>query len=97
MKAAGQRSWVVALGIMPGHVHLFVKAHPSHSPSPVASQYKGLTSWRLGTYSPHPRSGLSARWSRPCFAATVGVVPVQTVRQYVGTPDGRPWRKDRAQ
>src|SRR5664279_5224456 len=35
----------IALDVMPDHVHLFVKAHPTDSPSHVANQFKGLTSW----------------------------------------------------
>jgi len=45
MKASG-RGWPVA-GIMPGHVHLFVKAHRRGPPSRVARRFKGLTSPRL--------------------------------------------------
>ena len=37
----------IALDVMPDHVHLFVKAHPTDSPSHVANQFKGLTS-RVG-------------------------------------------------
>ena len=45
---ASEHGWrIVALEIMPDHVHLFVKAHPSDSPSRIASQFKGLTSRRL--------------------------------------------------
>jgi putative transposase len=44
---ASERDWrIVALETMPGHLHLFVNAHPSHSPSPAASQLKRLTSVR---------------------------------------------------
>ena len=97
VKAAGHRSRIVALGIMPGHVHLFVKAHPYHAPSPIASQCKGLSSWRLGTDSRRLRSGLPVRCSKRCFSPTVGMVPIQTGRRCVGTLDERPWRKNRAQ
>ena len=81
---------------MPDHVHLFVNAHPSDSPSRVANQFKGLTSRRLRAEFPHLRSRLPALWSRPYFAATVGAVSAETVRRYTGTQNERPWRKERA-
>ena len=49
------RGWrMVTLEIMPDHVRLVVTAHPSHSPSRVASQFKGFISRRL-------RAGLRTR------------------------------------
>ncbi len=35
---------IVALEVMPDHVHLFVEPHPKNSPSYVANQFKGFTS-----------------------------------------------------
>ena len=43
-KASGRGWRAGGLEIMPGHVRLSVKAHPSHSPSRVASQFKGFNS-----------------------------------------------------
>jgi REP element-mobilizing transposase RayT len=52
---ASEHGWpIAALEIMSDHVHLFVKAHPSHSPSHVARQFKGLTSRRLRDRVPAP-------------------------------------------
>jgi putative transposase len=42
---AEERGWeVVALEVMPGHVHLFVEYGPKSSASYVANQFKGSTS-----------------------------------------------------
>jgi putative transposase len=95
-KASEHGRPVVALEIMPDHVPLFVKAHPCGSPSRVASQFIGFTSRRLRAEPPHPRSRLSALWSRSYFAAAAGAVPAQTVRRRSGMQNGRPWRKERA-
>jgi putative transposase len=93
---ASEHGWpIVALEIMPDHVNLVVKAHPSDSPSHVASQFKGLTSRRLRTELPHLRSRLPALWSRSYVAATVGAVSAEAVRWYIGTQNERPWRKER--
>jgi putative transposase len=92
---ASEHGWpIVALEIMPNHVYLFVKAHPSDSPSPIASHFQGSTSRRLQAGFPHLRSRLPALWSRSYCAAAAGAVPAQTVRRSTGTQDGRPWRKE---
>lgn len=93
----GERGWpMVALDIMPGHVHLFVTAHLSDSPSRVANQFKGLTSRWLRAGFPHLCSRLLTLWSRSCFAVTAGAVLAERVRRGIGTQDERPWRKGRA-
>lgn len=84
---------VVALEVMPDHVHLFVKAHPKHSPSYIANQLKGATSRALRQEFPHLRSRLPTLWSRSFFVASVGAVSAATVRRYIDTQYERPWRK----
>ena len=92
---ASERSWsIVAVEVMPDHVHLLVKAHRPDSPSTIASQFKGFTSRRLRAEFPHSRSRLLTLWSRSYFAATVGVAV--TVRRYSGTQNERLWREGRA-
>lgn len=89
-----EHDWpVIALEVMPDHVHLFVKAHPKHSPSYIANQLKGSTSHALRTEFPHLRSRLPTLWSRSFFVATVGAVSAATVQQYIDTQYERPWRK----
>jgi putative transposase len=84
----------MALEIMPDHVHLFVKAHPSRSPSRIANQFEGFTSRQLRAEFAHLRSRLPTLWSRSYFAATAGAVSAETVRRYIDTQNERPWRKE---
>jgi len=94
---AAEREWrVVALEVMPDHVHLFVKAHPKDSPSYIANQLKGFTSRALRAEFPHLRSRLPTLWSKSYFTATVGAVSAATVRRYIDTQYERPWRKEKA-
>lgn len=95
-KCAGHEWRIVALEVMPDHVHLFVKARPKDSPSFVANQLKGFTSRRLREEFPHLRSRLPTLWSRSYFVASVGAVSATTVQRYIDTQYERPWRKDRA-
>ncbi|WP_018637201.1 IS200/IS605 family transposase [Parafrankia elaeagni] len=91
-----EHGWgVVALEVMPDHVRLFVRAHPKHSPSYVANQFKGCTSRVLRAEFPHLRSRLSTLWSWSYFVVTVGVVSADMVRRYIDTRYERPWRRER--
>ncbi|WP_443706237.1 IS200/IS605 family transposase [Saccharothrix obliqua] len=92
---AAEHGWeVVALEVMPDHVHLFVKHDPKSSASYVANQFKGFTSRALREEFPHLRSRLPTLWSSSYFAASVGAVSAQTVQQYIDTQRERPWRKE---
>ncbi|GAA0931012.1 IS200/IS605 family transposase [Streptomyces thermoalcalitolerans] len=93
---ADERGWeIVALDVMPDHVHLFVKHDPKSSASYVANQFKGFTSRVLRAEFPHLRSQLPTLWSSSYFAASVGAVSANTVRRYIDTQWERPWRKQK--
>ena len=96
-KASGHGWPIAALEIMLGHVHPFVKAHLSDSPSPIASQFTGFTSRGLRAELPHPRSRLLAMRSRSYFTATISTTAAHTVRWHLGTQHERQWRKERPQ
>ena len=89
---ASTPGWRTVLELMPGHVHLFVKAHPSGSSSRIAGHFKGFTSRRLRAGFLHLRSRLRALWYS---AAAAGAVPAQTGCRYSGVQDGRRWWKER--
>jgi putative transposase len=92
---ATENDWqIIALEVMPDHVQLFVKTHPTDSPLHVANQFKGLTSRVLREEFPHLKSRLPTLWSRSYFVATVGAVSASTVRRYIDTQYERPWRKE---
>ncbi|MGI8312316.1 IS200/IS605 family transposase [Saccharopolyspora hattusasensis] len=83
---ADERGWaIVALEVMPDHVHLFVKHDPKSSASYVANQFKGFTSRVLREEFPLLRSRLLTLWSSSYFAASVGAVSADTVGRYIET------------
>lgn len=91
---ANERGWeIIAVEVMPDHVHLFVKHDPKASASYVANQFKGYTSRVLREEFPHLRSKLPTLWSSSYFAASVGAVSADTVRRYIDTQWERPWKK----
>ncbi|GAB3000085.1 IS200/IS605 family transposase [Streptomyces pseudoechinosporeus] len=93
---ADERGWeIVALEVMPDHVHLFVKHDAKSSASYVANQFKGFTSRVLRTEFPHLKSQLPTLWSSSYFAASAGAVSAQTVQRYIDTQWERPGKKNR--
>jgi putative transposase len=93
---AAEHGWrILALEVLPDHVHLFVQAHPQHSPSYIANRFKGFTSRVLRAEFPHLRSRLPTLWSKSYFAATAGAVSAAAVRRYIDTQYERPWRKEK--
>ncbi|MFI0780323.1 IS200/IS605 family transposase [Streptomyces sp. NPDC021212] len=91
---ADERGWeIVALEVMPDHVHLFVKHDPKSSASFVANQFKGFTSRVLREEFPHLKSRMPTLRSSSYFAASVGAVSADTVRQYIDSQWERPGKK----
>ncbi|MFF0245513.1 IS200/IS605 family transposase [Streptosporangium sandarakinum] len=85
---------VVALKVMPDHVHLFVTPHPRNSPSYVVGRFKGFTSHHLHAEFAHLRSRLPTLWSGSYVVATAGAVSAEMVRRsiemrYERVPKGR--------
>ena len=92
---AAEHNWTIAaLEVMPDHVHLFVRADPTASPSYVANQLKGFTSKVLREEFPALRRRLPTLWSRSYFVSSVGNVSAATIQKYIETQWERPWRKD---
>jgi putative transposase len=92
---ASEKGWeIVALEVMPDHVHLFVKHEPKASASYVANQFKGFTSRVLREEFPHLRSRMPTLWSSSFFVASVGAVSAETVQRYIDTQRERPWTKN---
>lgn len=73
---------IVALEVMPDHVHLFINALPSMSPSDIMAKVKGVTSRRLRQEFKHLRH-LPSLWTRSFFCSTAGNVSSDTVQRYI--------------
>jgi putative transposase len=82
-KAAELQTTIVALEVMPDHVHLFIETDPRWSISQLTRQFKGFTSHVLRNEFPSLRSRLPTLWSRSYFAGSCGAVTEATVRRYI--------------
>jgi len=82
-KAAELHCEIVALEVMPDHVHLFLKAPPTHAPQHIANQIKGYTSHELREKFPDLKSRLPSLWSRSYYVGSAGAVSSATIRKYI--------------
>lgn len=67
LETAGERGWdVIALEVMPDHVHLFVSAPPTIKPADVVNVFKGVSARRLLLEFPYLErgTGRGTLWGR---------------------------------
>ncbi|MGG1662745.1 IS200/IS605 family transposase [Brevibacillus sp. NRS-1366] len=78
-----ENDWlIVAMEVMPDHVHLFLNCLPTDSPSDVMAKVKGATSRRLRQEFGH-LAHLSSLWTRSYFVSTAENVSSETVKRFV--------------
>ena len=82
-KAEELQATIVALEVMPDHVHMFIETDPRWSISQLTRQFKGFTSHVLRNEFPSLRSRLPTLWSRSYYAGSCGAVTEATVRRYI--------------
>ncbi len=73
---------IVALEVMPDHVHIFLNALPSISPSDIMAKAKGVTSRLLRQEFKHLQH-LPSLWTRSFFCSTAGNVSSDTIARYI--------------
>ena len=64
---------MLALEVMPDHIHLFVAATPTHKPFQIVKQLKGYTSFELR----------EALWARGYYCGSAGHVSQDAVKRYI--------------
>lgn len=82
-KAQQLQMEVLALEIMPDHVHLFVSAPPTEAVQHFVNQLKGYTSRMLRMEFPALRSRLPCLWSRAYYVGSAGNVSGETIQRYI--------------
>ncbi|GEM87961.1 IS200/IS605 family transposase ISH22 [Meiothermus granaticius NBRC 107808] len=86
---ATELGWeIIALEIMPDHVHLFISVDPDMAPSQVMHRLKGYTSRVLRKEYPH-LIRLPALWTRSFLVSTAGMSSSKTVEQYIAAQKTR--------
>ena len=80
---AETRCDVLALEIMPDHVHLFVEVDPQFGIHRVVKLLKGRSSRMLRLEFAQLKSRLPTLWTNSYFVSTVGGAPLAVIKQYV--------------
>jgi len=73
---------ILALEIMPDHVHLFVSCPPNISPDQIMFRLKGYTARILRKEYPSLLK-LPSMWTRAYFVSTAGNVSSETIKRYI--------------
>jgi putative transposase len=86
-RICAENAWLIgAVNIQPDHVHLFLSAPPSVSPSQIAHTLKGTTARKVFQYFPARQETLMGRCesrSRSYYVGSVGDMSVDTVLKYI--------------
>jgi putative transposase len=78
-----RRSEILAVELMPDHVHLLVEVDPQYGIHKLIKEIKGKSSRILRQRFPHLRSRLPTLWTNSYFVSTVGGAPLSVIKQYV--------------
>lgn len=82
-EVCSENGWeILALEIMPNHVHLFLSAPPYLSPHIILRRIKGRSARILRQEFPELLK-LPSMWTRSYFVSTAGNVSSETIKKYV--------------
>lgn len=82
-EVAVENKWdILAMEVMPDHVHLFVSADTKTKPHIVVRRFKGKTSRFLRSEFRDLRK-MPTLWTRSYFLSTAGNVSVATIKKYI--------------
>lgn len=79
---------ILALEVMPDHVHLFVTAPPTLAADQIMFRLKGYTARVLRQEFPDLLK-MPSLWTRSYFCATAGNVSSETIKRYIAEQTGR--------
>ena len=71
---------ILAIEIMPDHVHLFISCPPSLAPDQIMFRIKGYSSRVLRQECPHLLK-MPSMWTRSYFCGTAGNVSSETIKR----------------
>jgi len=89
---------VLALEIMPDHIHLFVGAKPTDTPYKIVKQLKGNTSIQIRRCFPdlrylgckqHFGKGFDSLWAIGYYCGSAGHVSQEAVKRYIQEQEGK--------
>ena len=88
-KQAAYGHEVLAMEIMPDHVHLILAVDPRVGINKVVGQNMGWTAHTIREEFPFMKSRLPSLWARSKFISTVGTVSLEVVKEYIANQKGK--------
>jgi putative transposase len=83
-EVCNENRWrIVALEIMPDHVHLFLNAKPTDAPSTIIQRIKGRASHHLRKGDFPELLKLPCLWTPSYFVSTAGNISTEQVKRYI--------------
>jgi putative transposase len=79
---------VIAMEVLPDHVHLLLDVDPRAGINVVVGKIKGFTSHELRNEFSWLKKRLPTLWTRSKFISTVGAVTLDVVQQYLESQKG---------
>jgi putative transposase len=73
---------ILALEILPDHLHLFVSTTPRWAPNQIVGRFKGKTSPLLRQAFPFLQR-MPSLWTRSYFCSTAEYISADTIRRYI--------------
>ena len=73
---------IIAMEIMPDHVHLFLNVKPTDDPSSIMRKIKGRASHHLRKEFPELLK-IPTLWTPSYFVSTAGNICTETVKKYI--------------
>ena len=84
-----EKDWqIIALEIMPDHVHLFLNSPPDLAPDQLMFRIKGASSRYLRKEFPDLKK-MPSMWTRSYFVSTAGGVSSETIIKYIAAQGTR--------
>lgn len=77
---------IIAMEVMPDHVHLFIGAKPDIAPSDIVRIFKSISAIEMFKKFPSLRdfyAKIKVLWSRGKFISTIGIVSAETIKKYI--------------
>lgn len=74
---------IIALELMPDHVHLLVEVDPQYGIHRLIKKIKGLSSHTLRKTYKSVKSRLPSLWTNSYFVSTVGGASLDVIKKYV--------------
>ena len=89
-EVSAENKWdILAMEVMPDHVHLFIESDPTRCAAELAARFKGRTSHVLRAEFPSLRSRLPTLWSRSYYVGSCGAVTEASIKRYIESQKGK--------